>query len=443
MSGDWRTEQAPGSPARDRLVDALATAAGESSGIPAVAAVIERAGASRSTFYKHFDDAADCYLQALARFADQLQQAAAQVLADRHCDPAPAVAGLLVDFARDRRSSALLLFCSSLSAGPPALALRDRLIDRLASMLQRALPRAASPRRIDLPPLALIGGIFRLLSLRLPEGDAGLHGLPEAVSAWVCSYALTNSRPSWHGDAARTRLPSVAADPLPAMPAPERSPRGRHGLPASAVAASQRERLLLALAHLSLRHGYAQVTVSQVVSAAAVSREVFYEHFPDMGAAALAALQQHSQHTVALAAKMLGPGGWPQRMLQLLQALSADRLAHPAQAHLSLVELHAIGPQAVALTRERLRVLTLLLQEGQALRSEPLPHLACEAILATLFELAYRQAPQRQRKRRPLLLAQELYMALAPFIGAEAAVDLLPACPPTHERPPHRRRTRP
>src|ERR1700721_2340996 len=62
-------------------------------------------------------------------------------------------------------------------------------------------------------------------------------------------------------------------------------PRGRHGLPREQVLASQRGRMLQAIAEAVADKGYARVTVADVISRAGVSRETFYEQFEDKEAA--------------------------------------------------------------------------------------------------------------------------------------------------------------
>ncbi|WP_186382713.1 TetR/AcrR family transcriptional regulator [Amycolatopsis rhizosphaerae] len=66
-------------------------------------------------------------------------------------------------------------------------------------------------------------------------------------------------------------------------------PRGRASLPADAVRAAQRERLIRAIIAASAESGYLRVTVADVVSRAKVSRAAFYAHFADKDECLLAA----------------------------------------------------------------------------------------------------------------------------------------------------------
>jgi AcrR family transcriptional regulator len=66
-------------------------------------------------------------------------------------------------------------------------------------------------------------------------------------------------------------------------------PRGRHGLDAKFVRASQRERLVKAMLALVAEHGYTATTVPEVVATARVSRNAFYDFFADKEECFLAA----------------------------------------------------------------------------------------------------------------------------------------------------------
>lgn len=72
---------------------------------------------------------------------------------------------------------------------------------------------------------------------------------------------------------------------------PERLPRGRHGIAAEAVAASQRERLMRAVVRVVGERGWAATRIADVVAAAAVSRRTFYEQFDSLEACFVAAVE--------------------------------------------------------------------------------------------------------------------------------------------------------
>lgn len=74
--------------------------------------------------------------------------------------------------------------------------------------------------------------------------------------------------------------------------APARLPRGPHRLTAEEVKASQRARLISSMLDLVGERGWSETTVPQVVAAARVSKNAFYELFDDKVDCYLAAVDQ-------------------------------------------------------------------------------------------------------------------------------------------------------
>src|SRR3954451_4843452 len=70
---------------------------------------------------------------------------------------------------------------------------------------------------------------------------------------------------------------------------PRPLPRGPHGLERDVVLASQRGRMVGAMADAVAAKGYAATTVADGVARAVVSRKTFYEHFRDKEECFLAA----------------------------------------------------------------------------------------------------------------------------------------------------------
>jgi len=66
-------------------------------------------------------------------------------------------------------------------------------------------------------------------------------------------------------------------------------PRGRSSLPAPAVRAVQRQRLLTATVSAVAEHGFGALTIADIVRRAKVSRAAFYAHFTDKEECFLAA----------------------------------------------------------------------------------------------------------------------------------------------------------
>jgi AcrR family transcriptional regulator len=134
-----------------------------------------------------------------------------------------------------------------------------------------------------------------------------------------------------------------------------RLPRGRHGLSRDEVVRSQRERMLRAMAETMAVQGYARTSVADVLRAAGVSRETFYEQFASKEACFVAA---YDAAAAVLLARIPGDGGAGEDPVEAFDrgigAYLDSLAAEPAFARLFLVEVWAAGPEALA-RREQLQ----------------------------------------------------------------------------------------
>jgi AcrR family transcriptional regulator len=207
-----------------------------------------------------------------------------------------------------------------------------------------------------------------------------------------------------------------------------RLPRGRHGLPSGVVARSQRTRIVLGTAEIMMAKGYAQATITDIVAAAGVARDVFYSHFTDKQSAFLAAQQYASQHLIdTCASEYFSAKDWPERIWRALRTLLGLTAENPAISHLRLVECHAAGPVAIRSTDEILRAATIFLEEGYGYRPQAhaLPRLSSPAITGAVFEIIYRHVARGEAAVLPRHLPELAYIALTPFTGREEAIRLV------------------
>ncbi|HEY3189583.1 MAG TPA: TetR/AcrR family transcriptional regulator [Solirubrobacteraceae bacterium] len=131
-------------------------------------------------------------------------------------------------------------------------------------------------------------------------------------------------------------------------PFPRVLPRGPHGLARDVVEASQRGRLLDAMAEAVAERGYGAVSVADVIARAGVSRKTFYEHFRDKLDCFLVAYQVGVE-VLLETVRTAGTGaGDPlavtrARIRAYLQTLASE----PAFARTFLIEVNAAGPEAL------------------------------------------------------------------------------------------------
>jgi AcrR family transcriptional regulator len=128
----------------------------------------------------------------------------------------------------------------------------------------------------------------------------------------------------------------------------ERLPRGRHGLTREQVVQSQRGRIFRATAEIMARKGYATTSVSEVVQAAGVSRETFYEQFRSKEDCFMAAFETAANAVLAAVREAGVEDGSPlERFERGLRAYLDALAADPAFARVMLIEIYAAGPDAL------------------------------------------------------------------------------------------------
>jgi AcrR family transcriptional regulator len=131
----------------------------------------------------------------------------------------------------------------------------------------------------------------------------------------------------------------------------DRLPSGRHRLTRETVVASQRGRLIDAMASSVAEKGYEQTTVADVVERAGVSRRTFYEQFPDKESCFLAAYDIGAELLFGrfrTDLEELGDAGWRERARTAIDTLLAVLAAEPDFAWAMMIEVLGAGRKALA-----------------------------------------------------------------------------------------------
>jgi AcrR family transcriptional regulator len=387
-----------------------------------VAAVIERAQVSRGGFYSQFEGVDACFLAALKSCADSLfVKIERAVLAD----PARALEaalGELFAFVEQNQRPARALFIESLAGGAKCLDVRDGLRARTSSLIEAT---GSEEMRLGIEVDLLIGGVFRLLAMRLRRREAGLGDLPSELPIWIGSYSSGEESRHLGG---RPKAVKVVLSP-PDPPSPAVLPRGRHSLSRAEIATDQSQRILSATARVVYERGYAAATVGEIIATARVSRKAFYSQFRDREHAASEAHELFFREgMMTTAAAFFSTEEWPERVWSASEALTSFVTSRPHNAFLSFVEPHAIGEAVIQQTYDRTLAFTLFIEEGYQYRpeAEGLPRSSSEAISALTHEMVYREMRER---RSVASLAVDLgplvYLMLAPFMGPSAAAEFV------------------
>ena len=129
-----------------------------------------------------------------------------------------------------------------------------------------------------------------------------------------------------------------------------RLPRGRHGLSREEVEASQRDRMLLALAAAMTEKGYVGTSVADVLKRSGVGRETFYQLFSSKADCFMQAFDAAGEMLLGRLDQAAGEAdGSPLERFEHALGVYLDLLAEqPALARVFLVEVYAAGPEALA-----------------------------------------------------------------------------------------------
>jgi AcrR family transcriptional regulator len=196
-----------------------------------------------------------------------------------------------------------------------------------------------------------------------------------------------------------------------------RLPRGRHRLSRAQVVASQRGRMLEAMARAVAEQGYAETSVADVLSRAGVSRETFYEQFHDKEdcfLVAYGACVDQLLETMTAAAE--APTADPlTRFDRALKAYLETMAGEGTLARVFLIEVYGAGPAATA---RRVEVFERFVDTVAEI-FEPLDpgRFDCEALVAAVSSLVTMRVSSGR--------LDELSGLRAPII--EVAARLMPA----------------
>jgi AcrR family transcriptional regulator len=421
---------------RERLLNAMTGLAAEHGfhGVR-IAQVSSHAGVSMTTFYEQFEDKEACMVAAYRRAAElMLAPLAPPDDGGDWCETVQTALRELLLSVQGNADQGRVVMIEGLVAGPRLRAERRRIVHEFERRAQGLLGRAPKDGcTLDVPTAAVIGAIRSIVSRHLrTHAEDRLPLIVADVVRWMSSYARPAGKERW-STAGSAMLPaSLAPFAGTAAKPPARAlaplPRGRHGLPASVVARSQRTRIMYAVAEVTMTKGYADTTITDIVAAAGVAREVFYEHFTDKQHAFLEAQQHPTQHLLeACVAAYFRGRDWPERVWNALRVVTDTLAANPAIAHLRTVECYAAGPAAIRRAEEITRSFTMFWEEGYHYRPQAarLPRLCSQAIAGAIFEIIQREVARGESASLTRHLPQLTYLALAPFTGAEQAIERL------------------
>jgi AcrR family transcriptional regulator len=428
------------------MIDAVAE---QGYGKTTVADVIAHAGVSRKTFYRHFANKQDCFLttydQISARAIRRVEQAYQG--ADGWPGRVEAAIRALFEAAIENPGAVRLVLIEINALGPVGIERRERSIVHYERFLRDALELAPGKGAFSGPVVkAVIGGLNRVLYRRILRGKrAELLALIPDLVTWFTSYyptpaALLVQPPAEKpADPRRGRHLEGGRAPGTLAPHANGSRRGLfggdHNVSRSFVVHSQRERILDAVADLTAAHGYAELKVEDIAEQAAVSLNAFYEHFADKEDAFLVAYEiGHAKALASTERAYSAAGDWQFGVRAGLEALFEFLAEEPSFAHLALIDALVASARTAQRSDIGIAAFAKMLVPGveEAPGQSAAASVTVEAIAGGIFDLCLHYAFEGRIRELPDLLPSATYIALAPFLGSDAALRVARCNPTTH-----------
>jgi AcrR family transcriptional regulator len=199
---------------------------------------------------------------------------------------------------------------------------------------------------------------------------------------------------------------------------------GRHSIPADVLAHNQRERLLAALASCVAEHGYNATTISQITSAASVSRRTFYEHFAGKEECFLASYEALDSYLGTLIDDAVkAESEWPDQVAAAFVALIGFLASRPNFARIYLVEAAVVG-EAMADAREKTaQRFIALLEPGRKYRDVD-PGVE-EGLVGGIVTLLGRRVLGGEADELNRFAPGVIEFALAPYLGVDEAREAI------------------
>jgi AcrR family transcriptional regulator len=422
----------PPDDARSRLLQATVDTVVDDGYVQAtIGDIAQRADVSRASFYEYFANKEDCFLAAYRRHAELVTEGLASAV--EQGDPqmgAHAMVGELARWANDEPRAFTYLTHRGMVAGPSGWEARDRLMQRLAELIEEAWSETSDEAQIpDLPARLLLESAVRLLGVMLRREQRISEKVRADLLSWIDLYRTPAARTRWRGGRWRGRVSPTAATHtsarggrLPPLAGP--LPNGRRRARSEAERALQRESIIYATAETIRERGVAELTVADIASSCGLSRDVFYRHFRDKDAAFEETINFVFERLMASVTGgfFQSRGDWCARLWSGWGAVVDFLETNATFAYLIFIAANAPVP-LVNRVDDLVRAFTIFLDGGYRHRAEAerVPRLVPDVLVGAALEAASfhvrHDRIEELRERTPIVV----YTLLAPFLGADDA----------------------
>jgi TetR/AcrR family transcriptional regulator len=402
---------------RTRIHGAMVEAVGENGyELTSVKQVIALAGVSRRSFYEQFANKEGCFLATFDLLAGRGVQRMSKAYMEAEGSLEDRLRAALGEFARassNERKAAILVIVESQTAGPPGLLRLRRATARCEQLLAASFLESSEASSLPTPIVrGITGGLHGAMSARLREQPKlGSSDFAEEMLRWTLLF--------------QTPAAERLAERLAARLARQVRLSATNGhRPPRAPAQDDHERLLQNILQLAVIEDYRELTAPQIAEQAEISIDDFFGMFEDKNACYLAALDMLGDELLTIAADPeLVSSDWAGAVRRVIGELMRHLAEHPLYAQTISQQAFAAGANAVELNLELMHSIATLLTEGAPCK--PQSAIAVEAVAGAIMHTVRCQVASERIQLLPALSDYLSYVVLAPFIGADAAVEAI------------------
>jgi AcrR family transcriptional regulator len=412
--------------------------------------VIGLAGVSRRAFYEQFANKQECFLATFdliaARGVKRVNEAYRSSGGDLEQRMKAAVGEFTDEIATNRKGAGLAIVQAQ-TAGAPGLARMRRATSAVEQMLSSSFAHAPDLGPLPVPIVrGIVGGMHEATSVHLRSGrPEEITTLSEEIVGWALLFHTPAIGRLSELLAVRARASSAASSHVLLLPTayghrPDTgsaldawmqpgvravSPARTGRLVSSSESEEQlRERLRLSVLNLAVVDDYHELSAPQIAEEAGIPIEAFFDLFASKEECFLAALDELSDELLGLVADPdLVSGDWPRAVRRVLGELLSRLAARPLYAQIIACEAPSACPEALERDCELVSGIATLLTEGAPERARN--KLAVEGIAGAIWHTIRCQVAGRQIHLLPALSDYLAYIVLTPFIGADAAAEVV------------------
>ncbi len=398
------------------MVEAIAQSGYEGT---SVKQVIGLAGVSRRSFYEQFANKEECFLATFDLIVRRELKQIRNTYLETDGPLAERAEAVFADFARmaaEDRNAALLVVLEAQRVGPAGVLRLRRAAGICEQLLARTFIESPGATPLPLPIVrAIAGGLHGIASAFLRDEHASSRDeLADELLSWTMLFQTP----------AAERLSERMAAGLAARVREISSAHGHRLGGAEAPARDERTRLLQAVLRLVAREDYRALSAPQIADEANVCVDAYCELFADKDECFIAALDMIGDELLMIAADpMLVSEEWPQAVRRVLTALMRYLADRPLRARAIAQEALFAGDDALEHTLEVLNSIATLLTEGAP--ADAPGSLTTEAVAGAIWHTLRCQVTSGRIELLAALSDHLAYVVLAPFIGADAAVEVL------------------